>query len=458
MLFYNFNKFLINYHKVYIIQHMNQHILPKSLKIKIAAWSFWDWGSSAFNTIMTTFVFTVYLTSEAFGEKEKSSAILGYSLGISGLIITILAPILGQRSDHRGRRKFWLAIHTIVVIILCASCFFVLPRPSYLIFGIILIALANIFFELASVNYNAMLPQIASPDNIGLISAIGWSTGYLGAIVYLIIVYIGFIQPEIGWFGVTTENALNIRIVALMTSIWFAFFALPVFYVIPENTDNFIKKNKNYKLKLFTDLNFINSYKKLFVTIKSIYYKTPHTFYFFISSAIFRDGLSAIFNFGAIIAVGSFGFTASDVLLFAIAGNIIAAFGAFLGGPLDDKIGPKKVIIISLCGLNIVGIFMIFLKSFVSFWIFGLCLCLFVGPAQSSSRTFLARITPEGREGEFFGLYATTGRTISFLAPMLFAFFISIFQTQKYGILGIVIVLFLGLLTLIPIKSPKKYI
>jgi UMF1 family MFS transporter len=142
------------------------------------------------------------------------------------------------------------------------------------------------------------------------------------------------------------------------------------------------------------------------------------------------------------------------VLIFGVAANIISALGAVVLGLFDDRIGPKSVIVISLVGMLAAGTVLLFVSGPTMFWIFGLLLCVWVGPAQSSSRTYLARLAPPGREGELFGLYATTGRAVSFLAPALFALFVSIFDVERYGIIGILLVLLAGLLALLPVRRP----
>src|SRR6478609_11943277 len=205
-----------------------------SNKGRILAWASWDWGSSAFNAVMTTFVFTVYLTSKAFGGEDQASAVLGAALAVAGVAIAVLAPVTGQRSDTGGRRKLWLGVNTAAVALLTGLCFFVFPRPDFLILGVTLIALANVFFEFAGVNYNAMLAQISTPRNIGKISGFGWGMGYLGGIVALLIVLQLFVQPSIDWFGASTEESLNIRLVAVFSALWFAIFALPVLFAVPE--------------------------------------------------------------------------------------------------------------------------------------------------------------------------------------------------------------------------------
>jgi UMF1 family MFS transporter len=436
-----------------------------SSKGRILAWASWDWGSAAFNAVMTTFVFTVYLTSNAFGGEDQASAVLGGALAVAGFAIAVLAPVTGQRSDAGGRRKLWLGINTAAVAILTALCFFVFPRPEFLLLGVSLIALGNVFFEFAGVNYNAMLAQISTPRNIGKVSGFGWGAGYLGGIVALLVVLQLFVQPSFEWFGASTEDSLNIRLVALFSALWFFIFALPVLFAVPELP----------RTGQAARLGFLASYGLLARRIKAIYATSPHTIYFLLASAVFRDGLAAVFTFGGIIAAGTFGFELSQVIFFAIFGNVVAAVGAMIGGFLDDRVGPKAVIVGSLVGLLIAGTVILVLGNgdyvffgmdwagSTTFWVFGLFLCLFVGPAQSSSRAYLARLAPHGESGELFGLYATTGRAVSFLAPALFTLCITVAtplvaagQAQRWGILGIMVVLLAGLLVLLPVKSPGK--
>lgn len=436
-----------------------------SSKGRILAWASWDWGSAAFNAVMTTFVFTVYLTSKAFGGEDNASAVLGAALSVGGFAIALLAPVTGQRSDAGGRRKLWLGVNSAAVAVLTALCFFVFPHPEFLLLGASLIALGNVFFEFAGVNYNAMLAQVSTPQNIGKVSGFGWGSGYLGGIVALLIVLQLFVQPAFDWFGASTTDSLNIRLVAVFSALWFFVFALPVLFAVPELP----------RTGQATRMSFLASYRLLFRRIKAIYATSPHTIYFLLSSAVFRDGLAAVFTFGGIIAAGTFGFALPQVIFFAIFGNVVAAVGAVIGGFLDDKVGPKAVITGSLVGLLIAGTAILVLGngsySFfgmnwagsTTFWVFGLFLCLFVGPAQSSSRAYLARLAPHGESGELFGLYATTGRAVSFLAPALFTLCITVAtplvpagQAQRWGILGIMVVLLAGLLVLLPVKSPDK--
>ena len=441
----------------------------------MTSWALWDWGSAAFNAVVTTFVFTRWLTSSDFVDPDtvsaaaaegdaggvattlldaavsQHSAWLGWGLTAAGLLIAILAPVAGARSDDQGRRKRWLGVHTAITVLITASMFLVTPDPENLtqnlLLGIFLLSAGNIFFELASVNYNATLSQVSNAANVGRISGIGWGAGYLGGIVLLLILFVGFIDPEVGWFGVTGENGLDIRVSVLTAAIWFAVFAIPVFIAIPEVPPAPGRAR----------LGFLASYRRLFQDVAELWRTGRDTLRFLLASAVFRDGLAGVFTFGAVIASGTFGFSAGGVIIFAIAANIVAGVATIIAGYLDDRVGPKAIIVTSLVGLIVAGtmVFVLHDGGQTVFWVFGLLLSLFVGPAQSSSRTLLARMIPAGRESEIFGLYATTGRAASFLAPLAFSTFIAVSGSQHWGILGIMLVLGLGLALLLPVRTGR---
>lgn len=415
---------------------------------QVLAWAFWDWGSSAYNTITLTFVFSVYLTDTVGRDLPgpvDANSWLGYAIGAAGLVIALLAPVVGQSADRAGRRLRSTAIWTTATVASMALLFLVRDDWHYLWLGLLLLALGSIFFELAEVSYNAVLRQISTPATIGRVSGFGWSMGYFGGIVLLLAVYVLFIAGEGGAVGVSTEGGLNVRVVALVAAVWFAVAAIPLFLVVPEAPPALDRAPR---------LGVRASYRKLVVDLRDLHRTSPHTVYFLAASALFRDGLAAVFTFGAVIAVSVYGLSPGDVLVFGVAANVVSALGALTGGWLDDRIGPKAVIVGSLVGLIVCGVVLLFLSGPTAFWVFGLGLCLFVGPAQSSSRTYLARLTPPGQEGQMFGLYATTGRAVSFLAPTLVGFFTYAFGSDRAGTVGILVVLAAGLLALWPVRRP----
>lgn len=415
------------------------------------SWALWDWGTQPLNTVIITFVFSVYITSDAFGEANATSQALALSTGIAGLIVALIAPVLGQNSDRTGKTVRNLRWQTWVIAGLAASLFFVRPEPSYLWLGLGLLGMASIVGEIANVNYYSLIDEVATKENVGRVSGFGWGLGYLGGIVALLVLYFGFISPEVGLFGVTNADGLDIRASMLVCGVWILLFTIPTFLALRDRPRPRAPR-----------VGIARSYALLVDSIRRLWRSSPHTVYFLAASALFRDGLSGVFAFGAVLAAGTFGFSAGDVIVFGAIANVIAGVSTMLFGFLDDRIGPKKVILISLGALVALGLGVFFLhdRGQIIFWTLGMGMTAFVGPAQSASRSFLARVIPAGRAGEIFGLYATTGRAISFLSPLFFGLAIGLghwvtgeANTQYWGILGIVVILVAGLLVLIPVRE-----
>ena len=453
----------------------------------VIAWGLWDWGSAAFNAVITTFVFTVYLVSDSFGPKADNESALSIGLAVAGLFIALLAPVTGQRSDRGGRTVFWLGGYTAVVVVVSALLFLVRPEPGYLWLGIVLLGVGNIFFELASVNYNAILNHLASKDRIGAVSGLGWGMGYLGGIVLLLILYVALVGPS-PLISFPAGTGMGVRVAMLVSAVWFGLSALPVLInrsrrlgrTGAEASDDEVSEGMasaepgrdragmeaepeeavshqgEHKESLLT------SYKLLWRTLLQLHNFQPRLLWFLLAAAVFRDGLAGVFTYGGIIAQNTFGFSSGDVIIFAIVANIVAGIATIGAGRLDDRFGPRNVIMASLIILVVAGLLVFFLHTAgtVAFWILGLLLSACVGPAQSAARSFLARLIPEGQEGEIFGVYATTGRAVSFMAPMMYGVFIYLGTrvvgpgANYWGILGIVTVLATGLLLMLRVGDP----
>ena len=417
---------------------------------QVLAWGLWDWGSAAYNTIVLTFVFSVYLTDTVGDDLPGSvsaNSWLAWAIGLAGLVLAVLAPVLGARADAAGRRRRAVGVWTAATVVVMAGLVAVRDDHRYLALGLVLLALGSIFYELASVSYNAVLRQVSTPATIGRVSGFGWAMGYLGGIVLLLGVYLGLIAgdgPLRGLLGLPAADGWNIRLVALVAAAWFAVFALPMLLVVPEAPPT----------APAVPVGVAASYRAVLHDLRALYRSDPHTVYFLGASALFRDGLAAVFTFGAVLAVTVYGIGEGDVLVFGVVANVVAAGGALAAGRIDDRAGPKAVIVGSLLGMIACATVLLFVSGPGAFWVFGLGLCLFVGPAQSSSRTYLCRLAPPGREGELFGLYATTGRAVSFLAPALVGLFTYLFGSDRAGIVGIVVVLAAGTIALWPVRSP----
>ncbi len=424
---------------------------------RVFAWAFWDWATQPFNTVLLTFVWVPsYLTStffidpELIGTAGEEAALgqlasnLGYGITVAGLLIALLAPVMGQRADRAGRQKLQLFIFTALLIVAQLGLAFVQPGAEWFWMGVALIAIGSVFGEIAGVNYNALLISVSTPKTIGKVSGLGWGFGYLGGIVALTIV-VGLILSGV----LDGESGTTFQLIAFGATIWTIIFVIPIFLSVPEPP------------KVTTDekVGFFRSYVELVRSVIRLYKETRPTFWFLLASAVYRDGLSAVFTFGSVIAALVFGFGFTDLVIFGIALNIVAGVSTILAGRLDDYFGPKRVILVSVFGLVLCTLVVFFFADLGSglFWGVGIVLAAFVGPAQAASRSFLARVTPAGREGEVFGLYATTGRAAGWMASLLWGVFIAVAGSQTlYGILGISLVLLAGGIMLLFVKAPPR--
>ncbi len=414
------------------------------------AWALWDFGATAVNAIAVTFVFSVYLTGtvgdDLPGDTSPASW-LGRALGLSGLVVALLAPVTGVWVDAPARRRRVLAALSGMVVLLTATMSVIRDDHRYLWPGLILLACTAACSDLATVPYNAMLRELTTPGNSGRISGLGLGLGYFGSVLALLVVYLGFISGSgdtRGLLSLPVDDGQNVRAAMLLTAAWFALFALPLLISVPTATA--VEGSARVGVR--------GAYRRLAAEIRREWRRDHNFVYFLGASAIFRDGLAGIFAFGAILGVNVYGVSAADVLLFGIAASVVAAVGAVLGGHADDWFGAKRVIVLSLATMIVVALTLMALSGALAFWVCGLLLCLFIGPILSASRTLLLRMSAEGNEGVAFGLYTTTGRAVSFLAPWLFSVFIDVFGTDRAGMGGLCVVLALGLAAMLAVRAP----
>jgi UMF1 family MFS transporter len=423
---------------------------------QVFSWALWDWATQPFNTVIVTFVFvTLYLTSDDFID-PATVAELGYDkavaqlvtwvgLGstIAGLAVAVVAPVLGQIADRTGRRKAWLGWATVLLVACMLALFFVEAAPEYFLWGAIIVALAAIISEIAGVNYNAMVVQVSTPRTMGRVSGLGWGLGYVGGIVALVIVVV---LDGADWFGLDTSNGMAYRLIAVGCAVWTLIFAWPLFVWVPEPPASPIGE----------PIRIRRAYVVLWHNVRELWREARPTVWFLIASAVYRDGLAGVFTFGAIIASKAYGFEDAEVIMFGIAANLIAGVSTVIAGRLDDRVGPRLVILWALGIIIAAGLAVAFLHGLgtITFWVCGLILSAMVGPAQASSRSLLARLAPQGREAEIFGLYATTGRAASFMSQGMWTFVIWLTGATLWGTLGIISIVVLGFVLLLFVRTP----
>jgi UMF1 family MFS transporter len=337
---------------------------------------------------------------------------------------------MGAFADRGGYRKLFLFIMTVIAIIGSFMLYFVLP--GQVIRALCWFVIGNIAFEMGGVLYNAFLPEIAPPEKIGRVSGYGWSLGYIGGLFCMGVAMVTLVNPEVPWFGFTKEAGENIRATNLLVAGWFALFSIPIFLWVKEDKSNIRGTGESVFRTGFIQLaNTFREMKKYRQIIR-----------FLLARMVYNDGLVTIFAFGGIYAAGTFGFSFNEIMIFGIVLNITAGIGAFLMGFLDDKLGGKKTIQISLLFLIIAGFIAILAPNKQLFWVAGVMVGIFSGPNQSASRSLMGRFIPTGKENEFFGFYAFSGKMTAFFGPLLLGILTDTFHSQRAGV-SIVILLFI---------------
>lgn len=407
----------------------------------LVSWCLYDWANSSYNTLITTFIFSVYFT-KAVG----TAAMWSGALSLSGLLIALLSPVLGAVADRSGRRKPWMAVFTALTVLFSAALWWVRPDPSDALFALTCVVIATTAFELANVFYNASLPSLAPPAMIGRISGWGWGIGYFGGLVCLVIALFVFVKAEAPLFGlIGTAEQANVRATSLLAAAWYGLFALPFFLWVPDEPPTGLRLGRAAREGVATLRRTVAHARQYRNVVR-----------FLIASAFYRDGINTITAFGGIFAAHVFGMSFEEVVMFAIALNVVAGAGAIGFAWMDDRAGARTTILISLFGLVGFGVPLLMASEKPWFWVLALGLGAFFGPAQAAGRSLMARLAPAGMTGEFFGLYGLTGRLVGFLGPLAFGAATEAFASQRAGMATVVGFFVLGFGLMLTVREPAE--
>lgn len=406
------------------------------------SWCLYDWANSAFPTVVTTFVFAAYFTQGVAPSPEEGTALWGRMAALSGLVIALVSPALGAIADQAGRRKPWIAAFSLLCIVFSALLWFVKPGPESILLALVAVGLGTIGNELGGVFYNAMLPDLAARSRYGRLSGWGWGLGYAGGLSCLVAALVLLVQADPPPFGLDKAAAEHVRATGPLAALWFAVFAVPLFLFTPDRPASALPMGRAVRQGLAT----------LGATLRQIR-RHRQVGWFLLARLFYTDGLNTLFAFGGIFAAGSFGMELTEVIQFGIAMNVAAGLGAAAFGWIDDRIGPKRTIMIALIGLIVFGGGLLLVDSKAAFWAFGLPLGLFVGPAQAASRSLMAHLAPVELRTEMFGLFALSGKITAFMGPAVLAWVTMAAHSQRAGMATILVFLSLGLVLLLRVRE-----
>ena len=405
---------------------------------KILNFALYDFANSAFTTIIITFIFSTYFAKQIAPNPVLGQSYWGWAIGTTGILVAIIGPILGSYADKKNFTEFFIKLFTIICISLTTLLWFSKPSEKYLLFTLIIVALANFFYELSLIFYNSILKRISKTSDLGKSSGFSFALGYIGGILILIICIKIFIDNDVLPFGLSKENSENIRATSIVVAIWYLIFSIPFLFSLKKKINNKIEVSSN-NIKKIKDLIWNNGLNNLGK--------------FLIARMLYADGLNAIIVMGGIFAVGVFNLEIKDLLILSILMNVTAFIGAIVGGYANDKFSSKSVIIFSLLGLIISSSIILFVKSQLFFLIFAAINGFFIGPIQSASRVFITKSIDENNQASGFGLFALSGKLTSFIGPLLVSTITYISSSQRIGFSSAIILLLIGLLILLKVKK-----
>lgn len=407
----------------------------------IWSWSLYDFANSSFTTLVVTFIYATYFTKGIATNETIGTSQWSIAVAATGIIVALASPYVGAIADRGGYRRHFLLITTVVCIAGTVALFF--PRPGDVLVALVVFTVANVAFEMANVFYNAFLPDIAPPERIGRISGYGWSLGYLGGLLCLFAALLAFVQPDVPLFGLSKETGAHVRATNLLVAAWYAVFSIPMFLFVRER----------YIARPAMGDDVLRSATRQFVDTFHAVRRYRQIFRLLLARLVYNDGLVTIFAFGGIYAQGTFGFSTEDIIIFGIVINVSAGLGAYAFGYLDDRLGGKRTILITLAGLFVAGLLAVLARTPTAFWLAAIFIGLLVGPNQSASRSLMGRFVPADKETEFYGFFAFSGKATAFLGPALLGWFTALFQSQRAGVATILAFFLIGGLLLLRVDE-----
>ncbi len=422
---------------------------PSYRRGPVVSWALYDVANSSFTTLVVTFIYSTYFT-RAMSPGEDLTPVWTSAVSITAILIALLSPLLGAIADRGGYRKRFLLILSALCVAMTTALFFF--PPGQWLGAIVVFAIANLAFELSAAMYDAFLPDLAPPEAIGRISGFGWGLGYVGGIVAMVLALYGFVQtgsalfPYLGGaFGLTDAGGANVRATNLLVAVWFAIFTLPFILFVREPRVAGRIKEPNV---------IAGAYRQLADTFRHI--RTYRQIVrLLVARLIYNDGLVVIFSMGAIFAQNAYGLTQEEVILFGIVLNVSAGVGALVFGFLDDKIGGRNTIAISIVGLVISTIIAVTGGTVTMLWTAGILTGLLVGPTQAASRSLLGRFVPDDKEAEFYGFFAFSGRATAFMGTGLYGLLVGTTNSHRVAMAGTILFFTVGLLLLLRVDEQE---
>lgn len=394
---------------------------------RIAAWVLYDFANSVYPVVILGPVFSVFYIEDVVGNSEGlGDQWWGYAMSASVLFVAFSSPLLGSIADLAGVRKRMLLLYTHVCVVSVAL--FVTIEPGMILWGFALAVVANIGFEGALVYYNAYLPEIAPRERRGFVSGLGFGIGYAGSIAGLLIAYLTAEQYHLTWLSVAA---------------FFALFSIPTFLFLPRD-------RSADRTVLQAAVDGITGFRRIVGEVL----RERELRRFLLAFFFYIDGVLTVIVFASSFAAKTLSFESGELILLFLVVQVSALLAALALAKATDRLGPRRVITMTLVLWIAIVVSAYFVESKTVFFAIGALAGIGLGTIQSASRALMSVLIPDGKEAEMFGFYAFCGKSSSWIGPLVFGkLSFALGGNQRVAILVIAAFFIVGLLLLQRVKA-----
>lgn len=445
------------------------------------SWALFEGARNPHVLLITIYIFAPYFYMTLVGDPVRGQSLWGDLNSLAGLIIAIIAPVLGAIADAGGRRKPWLGVFSILLATTAIALWWAVPDEKVLsLMAISTLLVATIVsFDFTAVFHNAMLPTIVPDRQVGRLSGFALALGNLSGVILFVFMLVCFVWPgevnwpfvpETPWFGIDKAAFEPERMVGPLFAVWFLMFGLPLFFFTPDQPRVRLGPAKAVRQGLTS----------LVRTVKSLRnYRNVATYLFW--RMIYNDGCNAVLIFGGGYAAVTFNWTTQDLLVYGVILSVFATYGGIFGGWIDHRFGSQRGILIAVGGTMIGLVLSLSMRPdtilffipydpnsppvhglpFFESWpeiiyvMIVTIIAIFITAVYANSRTMMARIAPTAKMAEFFGLYALSGQATAFLAPFVVARFTDWTASTAWGMASILILLAAGWTGMLFVKTER---
>lgn len=398
---------------------------------EIFGWCMFDFANSSFTTIIVTVIYSVYFTKLVAEGRPDGDFLWSLGIFLSQGIVLMSAPVVGAFADFSGAKKRFLVGTYLTCVLFTALLSTV--TTGQVAKGLLFFIVANMAYSMGENFIASFLPELAPPERMGRVSGYGWAWGYMGGLFSLLICY-PFLKG-----GFTPSNAANLRMTSLVTALFFLVSAIPTFV--------WLKERKSPQTLSEGETSLAVGFSRVAETLRHLR-AFKELGKFLVVFLIYSSGINVVVAFASIFAEKQVGFTAVELSFFFLVVQLSSALGAFLFGFVQDRIGAKQTIMLTLIVWIIVTLGAAVSVSKPFFFVIGNLAGVAIGSSQSSARALVGLFSPPEKSAEFFGFWGLFWKLSSALGPLAFGTISSGTGSQRIGILvtaGFFLLGFLGM-------------